>query len=115
MVTCSASLARIENVGARQVHYREEQMAEYSNYQKKVINNYYDNKETIMLTKLQELVTELYLAEGKKKQDQLWKRAETAMTNLKIKSQLAQHLLEKRDPALLAQNVQNWLKSAGNK
>jgi hypothetical protein len=38
---------------------------EYSSYQKKVIQNYYQHKDTIVLTRLQELVTELYLAEEK--------------------------------------------------
>ena len=41
---------------------------ELSNYQRSVINNYYDNLDTIMLTKLQEIVTDLYLAESKAKQ-----------------------------------------------
>ena len=36
---------------------------EYSNYQKKVIQNYYQHKDTIVLTRLQELVTDLYLSE----------------------------------------------------
>ena len=39
---------------------------EYSSYQRKVINRYYDNIDTITLTRLQELVSDLYLAEGKK-------------------------------------------------
>ena len=40
-------------------------MAERSNYQNKVIKNYYDNRENIALQRCQEIVTELYLAEGK--------------------------------------------------
>jgi hypothetical protein len=32
---------------------------EHSNYQKKVISRYYENLDTISLTKLQELVTKL--------------------------------------------------------
>ena len=42
-------------------------MAERSKYQQKIIKNYYDNREAIALQRLGELVTELYLAEGKKR------------------------------------------------
>ena len=45
-------------------------MAERSNYQNKVIKNYYDNRENIALQRCQEIVTELYLATGKKRQRQ---------------------------------------------
>ena len=40
-------------------------MAEYSKYQQKVIKRYYDNRDSIALQRVQELVTELYLASGK--------------------------------------------------
>ncbi len=84
-------------------------MPEYSRHQKKIIERYYDHRDTIMLTKLQELATELFLAEGKKKQDQLWERARKAMVNLKIPAGQIEHLLEKRDASLLARHVQEWL------
>ena len=86
--------------------------SELSNYQKSVINNYYDNLDTIMLTKLQEIVTDLYLAESKAKQDRLWERAEKAMTKLKIKPAIVKHILSKRDVMILARNVEDWLKSS---
>ena len=43
-------------------------MAEFSRYQQNVIKNYYDNRENIALQRAQELVTELYLTEGKKRE-----------------------------------------------
>ena len=55
---------------------------EYSSYQKKVISRYYDNREQIDAQKLSELVTNLYLADGKKR-DKMWARAEDLMTRLK--------------------------------
>jgi hypothetical protein len=85
-------------------------MPEYSRHQKKIIDGYYAHRDQIMLNKLQELVTELYLAEDQRKQDQLWTRVATAMKNLKIKPGIATHILERRDPAVLAKNVQDWLK-----
>lgn len=85
---------------------------EYSTYQKKVISNYYDNLDTIMLTRLQELVTELYLADSKKKADKLWERVEKALTKLKIKPEVVGHIMSKRSAVILAKNVEDWLKAA---
>ena len=42
-------------------------MAEFSKYQQKVVRNYYENRDTIALQRVQELVTELYLTTGKKR------------------------------------------------
>jgi hypothetical protein len=87
-------------------------MAEYSKHQKKIIERYYDQRDAIMLGKLQELVTDLYLADTDRKRDRLWERARAAMVNLKVKPGLMEHILTRRDPAILAQNVQDWLKAA---
>ena len=40
-------------------------MAERSSHQKKVIRNYYEQRDAIALQRVQELVTDLYLATGK--------------------------------------------------
>ncbi len=87
---------------------------QYSAYQKKVVSDYYDNLDTIMLGRLQELVTELYLAESRAKRDRLWERAEKAMTKLKIKPAIIRHILDKRDVTILAKNIEDWLKASGN-
>ncbi len=84
---------------------------EHSNYQNKVISNYYDNLDNIMLTKLQEMVTDLYLADSKAKADRLWDRVEKAMTKLKIKPNRIQHIMSKRSVTILAKNVEDWLKN----
>jgi len=89
-------------------------MPEYSNYQKKLIDRYYDHRDVIMLNKLQELVTDLFLADTAKKSDRLWARAEKAMLNLKIKDKVMADILEKRDPQVLAANVRDWLNTAGD-
>jgi len=52
----------------RQTHRRRTAVAERSKYQQKIIKNYYNNVEAISLQRLSELVTELYLAEGKARQ-----------------------------------------------
>ncbi|MCO6438282.1 MAG: hypothetical protein J5J06_14400 [Phycisphaerae bacterium] len=87
-------------------------MAEYSNYQKKLINRYYDRRDEIMLTRLGEIVSELFIAESDAKAGQLWKRAEKAMANLRIPASVSGHILAQRDPALLARHLRTWLDEA---
>lgn len=83
----------------------------YSKYQQGVIDRYYENRDTIMLTKLQELSTELYLASGnEKKLTKLWERVDKAMKNLKVAPKLHAHIMDKRDVEVLARNVNDWLK-----
>jgi len=81
----------------------------FSNYQNKVIADYYKNREDIMLQKLGELVTELYLAESEKKRDKLWERAKKAMENLKVSQRLIAHILGKKDVQILAKNLKDWM------
>lgn len=88
-------------------------MAEYSKYQQKVIKNYYDNREAISLQRLSELVTELYLAEGKSRQRH-WKSIVGALEKLKVPRSRIDYLMEKDDPALLAALVKELMdKDAG--
>lgn len=85
---------------------------EFSGFQRKVINNYYRNLDKIALTRLQELVTEIYLAETKEKKSKLWQRVEKALNQLKIPQPIAMHILKQQDPLLLAKNINDWLKSS---
>jgi hypothetical protein len=75
-------------------------MAEHTPYQQSIIKRYYRNFDAIQRQRFAELVTELYLAEGKAK-DRLWKRVAEILTKLEFPAQRIQHLLEKRDPSLL--------------
>ncbi len=76
-------------------------MADYTPYQQKVIKRYYDNQGTIQRQRLAELVSELYLAKGKKRQ-QAWQAAAAAMHKLGLPKSRIDHLLEQDNPALLA-------------
>ena len=83
---------------------------EYSNYQKNIIKNYYENLDTIALTRLQELVTELYLAETPAKTKRLWQQVEKALDKMKLKAAVKSRILEKQSVELLAKNLQDWLR-----
>ncbi|MCS7304404.1 MAG: hypothetical protein NZ602_04775 [Thermoguttaceae bacterium] len=83
---------------------------EYTPYQQRIIRNYYQNQQAIMLQRLQEIVGELYLAQGKARQ-QLWRRAAAAMEKLQVPQSRIQHLLQTDNPAYLANLVQElWKK-----
>ena len=79
-------------------------MREYSNHQRKVIGRYYENRPQIDQQRLGELVTNLYLAEGKKRA-KLWERAEELMRRLKVPESRIEHVVTKDDPAMLAEVV----------
>jgi hypothetical protein len=77
-------------------------MSEYSDYQKKAIKRYYDNRDSNDEQKFAELVTNLYLSTGKK-QAKLWEQAETYLNRLRVPPTRINHVLQSRDPALLAE------------
>jgi hypothetical protein len=75
-------------------------MADLTPYQQKIIKRYYQNWDSIKLQQLSELATELYLAEGKKR-DRLWKRVDDLLRKMEFPETRIAHLQEKRDPALV--------------
>jgi len=75
---------------------------EYTSHQTQIIKRYYDNREGIMTQKLSELTTELYLAEGKKR-DRVWKRIAAALTQLGIEPARIEQLVNMNNPAKLAE------------
>ncbi len=79
-------------------------MPEYSKYQQKVIKRYYDNRDQIDEQRLSELVTNLYLAEGKKR-EKLWQTAEEMMRRLNVPESRITHIMSTGDPAILAEVV----------
>jgi len=83
-------------------------MAQYSKYQQKVIKNYYDNRETISLQKLQEFVTELYLSEGKKRKT-YWERIVSHLQKLGVDQKTIDHLVAEDKPELVAALVKKLI------
>jgi hypothetical protein len=80
----------------------------YSKHQQNIIKNYYQNRESISLQRLSELVTELYLAEGKGREKQ-WKYIVSALEKLALPKDRIEHLRKKDDPRLLAQLVEELM------
>ena len=78
-----------------------------------MIKRYYSRRDEIMLTKLGEMVTELYLAETEAELNRLWKRAEKAMDTLQVPKSVTEHIVSQRDPAVLARNLKGWIGADG--
>jgi hypothetical protein len=77
-------------------------MSDFTPHQQKIIKRYYDNQGSIGRQRLGELVGELYLAQGKKRQ-QVWKHIEAAMKKLEVPQPRIDHLKAKDDAALVAE------------
>lgn len=83
-------------------------MAEYSKYQQKVIRNYYENRDTVALQRVQELVTDLYLSQGKKREKH-WDSLALHLGKLGVKPDVIAHLREQDKPELVASLVKKLM------
>lgn len=71
-------------------------------YQKGVIKRYYENKDTIALQKLSEIVSDLWLEKDASKRRRLWASAEAAMVGAGVKPEAAADVVKKQDLNKLA-------------
>jgi hypothetical protein len=83
-------------------------VAEYSKYQQKVIKRYYENRDSIALQRAQELVTELYLASGKKR-EKYWDSLALHLGKLDVKQETIDHLRRENKPELVAALVKKLM------
>jgi hypothetical protein len=74
-------------------------------YRDKMIHNYYENRDDLMIQSLSEVVSELYLASAERTRANLWRRAETAMRNLKVAEPEISRILTNHDLSALAKLV----------
>ena len=77
---------------------------DYTPYQQKIIKRYYNNQEAIQRQRLAEMVSELYLSEGKKRQ-RVWKGIASALEKLGYSAQRIEHLIKHDNPTLVAELV----------
>jgi hypothetical protein len=86
-------------------------MPDYSKYQQKVIRNYYDNRDSIALQRAQELITELYLSQGKKRQKH-WDSLALHLGKLGVKPETIEHLRSQDKPELVATLVKKLMEKS---
>ena len=83
-------------------------MPDFTPHQRKIVDRYYEHRDGIMLSKLGELVGELYLADTDARRARLWDRVAKALKNLKVPEATAVHILKERRPELLAAHLKDW-------
>ena len=86
-------------------------MTNRTKYVEKIIKNYYNNRGEIALQRVQELVSELYLSEGKAR-ERHWKNMATHLEKLGVKPAQIEHLRQKDNPELLANFVAGLVKKS---
>ena len=82
-------------------------MADLTPYQQKIVKRYYDNSDAVTTQRLAELVSDLYLATGKKRQ-RVWASLVTAMQKLGVDQSRIDHLVSRDDPKLVADLVSEF-------
>ena len=82
-------------------------MGDFTPHQKKIINRYYEHRDDIALTRLGEIVTELYLAASEAKAKQLWKRAATALTALGVAKLVIDRVVAQGKVEVLAEHLRD--------
>ena len=83
-------------------------MAKHTPHQEKIIRRYYKNQDQILIQRLGDLVTDLYLAEGQSRV-RLWKRTEEILEKLKVPKDRVQHVCQSDNPALVAEVLKELL------
>lgn len=84
----------------------------FSAHQQKIISNYYQHLDTILLGRLQELVSQLFLAQTDSQRQKLWKRVEKSLLKLNIPDAIRLHLLQQKNVEVLAKNLEEWLRQS---
>lgn len=78
----------------------------YSEYQKKAIKNYYENKDLRSVQKLGELVSNLYLETSEKKIESGWKRIKKMLTDLKVHPHEIEYLIKDKNLKLISRKIE---------
>lgn len=76
-----------------------------SKHQQGIVNRYYQHADSRVLHKLQELVSDLYLATDEKAAAKLWKSADLALSQSGVDKAKAVKVLESKDVKALAAMV----------
>lgn len=76
-----------------------------SRHQQSIVKRYYQNLDTIVATRLQEAVTDLYLADTDTKRAKLWNKVKTQLDKTPADPALVRQIVESGDTTRLAKLV----------
>ncbi len=77
----------------------------YTRYQRKVIKNFYDNKDLRLIQKLGELVSNLYIETSEKKKETGWKRIKKMLVDLKVHPHEVEYLTRDKDLSMISKKL----------
>ncbi len=77
----------------------------YTQYQRKVIKNFYDNKDLRLIQKLGELVSNLYVETSEKKKETGWKRIKKMLTDLKVHPHEVEYLTKDKNLSMVSKKL----------
>jgi len=80
-------------------------MSDYTPYQQGIIKRFYENRDTLAIQKLAEVVSDLYVATSEKKIDSGWKRVQANLLAAGVHKHQAQAIVDDRDLGALARMV----------
>ena len=83
-------------------------MAQLTRHQQSIVKRYYENRDSVLLQRLGEQVTDLYLAEGKKRA-KLWQSIEASLEKLGVPKSRIDHVCGSDDARQLATLLQELL------
>ncbi len=77
----------------------------YTQYQRKVIKNFYDNKDLRLIQKLGEWVSNLYVETSEKKKETGWKRIKKMLTDLKVHPHEVEYLTKDKNLSMISKKL----------
>ncbi len=77
----------------------------YTQYQRKVIKNFYDNKDLRLIQKLGELASNLYIETSEKKKETGWKRIKKMLTDLKVYPHEVEYLTRDKNLSMISKKL----------
>ncbi len=77
----------------------------YTEYQRKVIKNFYDNKDLRLIQKLGELVSNLYVETSEKKKESGWKRIKKMLVDLKVHPHEVEYLTKDKNLSMISKKL----------
>ncbi len=77
----------------------------YTGYQKKVIKNFYENKDLRLIQKLGETVSNLYVETSEKKKETGWKKIKKMLTDLKVHPGEVEYLTKDKNLSIISKKL----------
>ena len=77
----------------------------YTEYQKKVIRNFYENKDLRLIQKLGELVSNMYLETSEKKRESGWNKIRKMLIALKVHPNEIEFLMKDKNLTVISKKL----------